>query len=236
MVAIALASLMSSIAGFAFSAVAGAMLFHLLDDPVRVVQLMITCSIANQAMMTWDVRREIDWRGLTVYITGGMLGLVPGVWVLLHADRTLYGHAFGAVLLVYGAYMLFRRPSVVRRQHAAFDLGAGFLGGLTGGAAGFPSAPVAIWCGMKGWHKARQRGVVQPFILATQVAALLAISVAARPAGAAGVGFDVGNLLFIPISLLGTSLGMALYRRLSDSQFARAVSILLLLSGLSFVM
>jgi len=89
MAAIALASLVSSIAGFAFSAIAGAMLFHLMKDPVQVVQLMMTCSIANQAAMTWNVRQEIDWRALAAYLVGGMPGLVVGIWVLLHADRTL---------------------------------------------------------------------------------------------------------------------------------------------------
>jgi len=131
--------------------------------------------------------------------------------------------------------MLVRKPMVIRWQRAAFDLGCGFLGGITGGAAGFPSASVSIWCSMKGWSKARQRGIVQPFILIMQIAALLAISLAKRP-DSSGIGFDLGNLLFVPASLLGTSIGLVLYKRLSDSQFARAVNILLLVSGLSFVM
>ncbi len=36
---------------------------------------------------------------------------------------------------------------------------------ITGGLAGFPGAFVTIWCGLKGWDKAHQRGVYQPFIL-----------------------------------------------------------------------
>jgi uncharacterized membrane protein len=41
MAAIFIAALTSSIAGFAFSAICGAMLFHLLDDPVHVVEIMM---------------------------------------------------------------------------------------------------------------------------------------------------------------------------------------------------
>ena len=51
----------------------------------------------------------------------------------------------------------------------------GFLGGLTGGLAGFPGASVTIWCALKGWDKAHQRGVYQPFILCMQPISLLAI-------------------------------------------------------------
>jgi hypothetical protein len=63
--AIGLASLLSSIGGFAFSAICSAMLFHLGDDPVQVVQIMMTCSIANQAKMTWELRRDVDWTSAT---------------------------------------------------------------------------------------------------------------------------------------------------------------------------
>ena len=235
MLAIAVASLVSSIAGFAFSAICGAMLFHLSGDPVQVVQIMMTCSIANQAAMTWSTRRDIDWPGLLVYLTGGAFGLMIGVWILLHADRAAYIPGLGVFLLVYGAYMLVRKPMIIRRQHAALDFAMGLLGGVTGGAAGFPGAAVTIWCGMKGWDKARQRAVFQPFILIMQVVALLAITLA-RHAGAAGVGIGIGNLLFIPPSLLGTALGLALYRRMSDNQFARVVNLLLVASGLSYVL
>ena len=234
MAAIALASLVSGIAGFAFSAICGAMLFHLSDDPVQVVQIMVTCSIANQAAMTWAGRQEIVWRQLGIYLAGGALGLLIGVWLLLNAARAHYAHGLGVFLLAYGIYMFVRRPVVVRRQHRMLDFASGFLGGVTGGAVGFPGAFVSIWCGMKGWDKARQRGVVQPFILIMQIATLLAISVL-RPSSPGGTGFDFGDMLFIPASLLGTSLGLAIYRQLSDLQFARAVSLLLIVSGVSYV-
>ena len=235
MLAIAVASLVSSIAGFAFSAICGAALFHLSRDPVQVVQILITCSIANQAAMTWAARRSIDWPGLSVYLAGGAVGLMIGVWILLHAKRAVYIPALGVFLLVYGTYMRFRRPMVIRRQHGSLDFAMGVLGGITGGAAGFPGAAVTIWCGMKGWDKARQRALFQPFILIMQVAALVVISLARRPA-VGGLGFDMNDLLFVPASLLGTALGLALYQRMSDNQFAVAVNVLLVVSGLSYVL
>jgi len=231
MAAIFIASLVSSIAGFAFSAICGAMLFRIPDDPIHIVQLMITCSIANQARMTWDVRRSIDWRGLSVYLVGGGIGLILGIWVLLHVERALYVHALGGFLLVYGGYMLLRKPMILRRQHAALDFGSGLLSGITGGAAGFPSAFVSVWCSLKGWDKTRQRGILQPYVLIMQILALLALDLTRG----AGAGFAVRDLIFIPASLLGTSLGLAVFRRLSDRQFGRVGNVLLIFSGVSFV-
>jgi uncharacterized membrane protein YfcA len=128
-----------------FGAICGAMLFHIGDDPVQVVQIVMTCSIANQAKMTWELRGDFDWRNLRWFLTGGIGGLPIGVWLLFHVETRLYIHALGLFLFLYGGYMLFRRP-IVLPQNAGRDIVAGFLGGVTGGATGFPSASVSIWC------------------------------------------------------------------------------------------
>jgi hypothetical protein len=54
-----------------------------------------------------------------------------------------------------------------------------------------------------------------------------------RPHAAIYSGLATETLLFMPASLLRTSFGLALYHRMSDIQFARAVNILLPVSGLS---
>jgi len=229
--AIGLASFLSSIGGFAFAAICGAMLFHMGDDPVEVVQIMMTCSIANQAKMTWELRPNFDWSSLRWFLTGGIFGLPIGVWLLLNVEKGLYIHALGVFLVIYGGYMLFRRPFVLR-QHIACDIAAGFLGGITGGVMGFPGASVTIWCASKGWDKNRQRAVFQPFILILQIAALVLIGMARS---GHGIAYDPFSFVYIPAGLIGTALGLAFYQKLSDKQFSRAVNMLLIVSGAGFL-
>ena len=50
MAAIFVSALTSSIAGFAFSAICGAMLFHLIDGQAQVVKVMLSCSIGIQRL------------------------------------------------------------------------------------------------------------------------------------------------------------------------------------------
>jgi uncharacterized protein len=233
MAAIFVAALTSSIAGFAFSAICGAMLFHLLDDPLRVVEIMMICSIGGQALMVWSLRQHIRWRDLLAFLAGAGAGLPLGVYILLHSRPTLYVHAIGVLLVLYAGFMIFRRPIVVQRQHVLWDGLAGFLGGVTGGAAAFPGAFVTIWCGFKGWSKERQRGVYQPFILIVQLAGL-ALLVAAS-LGAGGRRFDVSGIEYLPAMLIGASCGMACFKWLNDRQFALSVNLLLIASGLSFL-
>src|SRR5712692_5710836 len=84
LVAVFVASTVSSIAGFAFSALCGALLFHLMDSPVHAVHVMIVCSIAIQLLSVAALWRSIDWPSLPVFLIGGVLGVPAGVYLLLH--------------------------------------------------------------------------------------------------------------------------------------------------------
>jgi uncharacterized protein len=230
LIAILLASAASSIAGFAFSAICGALLFHLMDSPVYAVQVMIVCSIAMQMLSVAALWQSIEWRGLPVFLIGGVLGVPAGAWLLLHLSSGVYRDVIGGLLVAYGCYMLLQRPTRPLRAGPVADAGAGFLGGFTGGLAGFPGAFVTIWCGMKGWDKARQRGLYQPFILCMQPVGLIAIHLM-RPASSHAAQLGWNALAFIPAALLGTWFGLRIFRRLSDRQFQIAVNVLLVAAG-----
>ncbi len=140
----------------------------------------------------------------------------------------------GALLLTYGLYMLFRRPIILRQTSWAGDVVSGFVGGMAGGFAATPGAAVSIWCGMKGWDKARQRAVFQPFILVMQFVALGAIATMHEPA-AFDISIPPSAWACVPAGLVGTWWGMAVFRRMTDSQFAKAINLLLIASGIGLV-
>jgi uncharacterized protein len=235
LVAVFVASTVSSIAGFAFSALCGALLFHLMDSPVYAVNVMIVCSIAIQLLSVSAIWSSIDWRSLPIFLTGGVLGVPAGVYLLLHLQSGAYRNVIGVLLIAYGGYLLLRWPGRSLRMGPLSDACAGFLGGLTGGLAGFPGASVTIWCGLKGWDKARQRGVYQPFILGMQPITLIAIYLM-RPASSTATQLDWNTLAFVPAALLGAWFGLRIFKRLSDRQFELVVNALLILSGIGLIL
>lgn len=228
------AALVASVVGFAFSAICGAMLFHLVDDPVQVVQIMMICGVGGQVLMVWSLRRDIVWRDLAGFLAGGAAGLPLGLYVLLYTRPAVYVSAIGLFLVLYAVFMLFRRPMTIRRQHIAFDAVVGFLGGITGGAGAFPAMPVTIWCSFKGWSKDQQRALYQPFILIVQVAAIVAMVLLGPSAGRTS-SFDFLGVVYLPAMILGANLGMAFFRRLNDRQFSRLVNLMLIVSGLALL-
>jgi uncharacterized protein len=234
LVVVLLASTASSIAGFAFSALCGALLFHLMDSPVDAVQIMLICSITIQLFSVAALRRSVEWRSLSVFLIGGVLGVPAGVYLLLHLPIGAYRDAIGGLLIVYGGYLLLRRPIRSLRLGPLADACAGFLGGLTGGLAAFPGAFVTIWCGFKDWDKARQRGVYQPFILGMQPVTLVAIHLM-RPTSSTTAQLDWKTLTFAPAALLGAWFGLRIFRHLSDRQFETAVNVLLIVSGVALI-
>src|SRR5262245_42616626 len=82
MLAVLLASTVSSIAGFAFSALCGALLFHLMESPVYTVQVMIVCSIAIQSFSVAALSRPIDWIRLPVCWIGHVLGVADSAFIM----------------------------------------------------------------------------------------------------------------------------------------------------------
>ena len=75
----------SSLAGFAFSAVAGAILLRIFQ-PMEAVPLMMACSIGVQAANLWALRRNIQWEGSLLLIVGGALGIPVAIYLLQNAD------------------------------------------------------------------------------------------------------------------------------------------------------
>ncbi len=225
-------AVVSGLVGFAFSAVAGAVLLHILP-PTEAVPLMMACSIVTQAVSLVALRGTVEWRGSPVLIASGALGTMPALYLLHTIDAGTFRFGFGAFLTVYAAFMLLR-PTAGRAagtpgrlRHALVGFGGGLIGGLTA----MPGALPTIWCELRGMPKDRQRGLVQPYIMAMQLLAL-AIMLSHN---ALSKDILLHLALSLPALAIGAALGVMMFRRISDALFRRIVLTLLLVAGLTFV-
>jgi hypothetical protein len=232
------AGLVSGISGFAFSAVAACILWIL--PPLTAIPLLMMLSVSNQLLSLAALRRDIrllpssDAEGTLPYIFGGLVGVPIGIAVLRHLPSGGVAAVLGAFLVGYSAFMLWRSqtPSVLGvNWRAAVMIGA--LGGVVGGFSAFPGSMPVVWLSLRGRGKEEMRGVVQPYILTLQIFALALLTLRGT------LRIDESALLLfalaMPVVLMGTAAGVALYRRLSDLNFRRAVLLFLAVSGLALV-
>jgi uncharacterized protein len=141
-----------------------------------------------------------------------------------------WGHSF--LPMAFGCYRVPSRQS--GRRRVTLGALAGAMGGLTGGMAALPGPFVTIWCSLQGWDKTRQRGVTQAFILIMQIVALGTLY-AMGSGGRSYAAIHTSAWAYLPAALLGTVIGLSVFRRLSDRQFAVAVNVLMIASGLGFL-
>ncbi len=231
MLSIFFGSLAAGLAGFAFSAIAGAMLFHWLA-PVEAVPLLLACSITTQLFSISKLWRTMQWRQCLPYLIGGFAGIPFGAKLLEGFSPHLFAMGFGVFLVCYSSYMLLRPHVVYNGGGRLGEIAAGFAGGITGGATAFPGAIPTIWCNIRGMSKLEQRGIVQPFILLMQIATLVYFSKLGILASATWTTY----LWCVPFVTAGTWLGLHLFDRIDDSRFRQVILSFLLLSGATLML
>ena len=222
-------AVVSGMVGFAFSAVAGVALLHVLP-PIEAVPLMMACSLVTQFTSLVALRRSVSWKGCPLLIGGGVIGVVPALYLLRHVDCQTFRIGFGIFLACYAAIMLLRPTTAAflcksgGLRHAIIGFGGGIIGGLTA----MPGALPTMWCELCGMPKDQQRGLVQPYIVVLQIFALALMLVYNTVAQEALV-----HLTYIlPALAAGVAIGIAMFRRASNTVFRSAVLVVLLFAGL----
>ena len=110
-------SLVSGLAGFAFSAVAGAILLHWVA-PSTAVPLLLACSITTQLLTITTLWRSMRWRQCAPFLIGGVIGIPLGAKMLKSLDAQRLRELFSRIFLIaYSSYMLLRPKLVVVRRY-----------------------------------------------------------------------------------------------------------------------
>ena len=215
-------------AGFGTGLVASGLWFHALPAAM-VPPLVALASVAGQVVGFVTVRNAFDWKRLTPFLLGGVVGIPLGVVALADVSPFWLKTSAGAFLVLYSTYLLLVRR---RREIGAWGgkvadgvvgVGGGFLGGFAGLSAPLP----VLWLQLRGGPTDGQRAIYQPFNL---------IVLALASAGMAIDGQITADVMWIalfclPATLAAAWIGGRLYGAVSPRTFQRLVLVLLLASG-----
>ncbi|MGQ9862405.1 MAG: sulfite exporter TauE/SafE family protein [Thiobacillaceae bacterium] len=212
------------VAGFGSALVASPLLAQFFPLTL-VVPLVVVLDNSGSIAQAWRHRRQIAWRDLLPLLPFSFLGIV--VALQLHdmlASRALK-FVLGLFVIAFALYQLTPLPATTLSRRWAAP--AGFMGGLVGGLFGTGGPFYVIYY--------RLRQLPKTAFLAS-IAMLFVIDGALRIAGFALGGYYTAQhawllALMAPAAWLGLRLGHRLHLDLTQAQFTRVLSGLLIASG-----
>jgi uncharacterized membrane protein YfcA len=210
------AAVLSGATGLGFPLLA-APIFLLDYAPPQAILITSICSLIGQsfavAVLRQTVRYEVRWQ----LVVSGMLGVPIGTALLLLADINALRFGLAMLLILSSLWLLIGGCVHVRRAAGVSELLVGVSGGTCGGLFGVSSAV-----------SARQRAIIQPYIIAAQCISLTLLclhhTLTAAVTGAVAV-------YIVPL-IAGVAVGAAGFRIVSSGMYSRSVLAITLLSGL----
>jgi hypothetical protein len=225
-------SVVFGITGFGAALVTIPLATHLVPLPFALA-LYVLMDLANAFRIGFEnpahaVRRE--WTRLVPTI---LLGTVAGVTLLVNLPRAAATLALGVFVLLFSLYSLASRPDARRILPAGWAWVAGFAGGITSTVFGAGGPPYAMYLSHRGLTKEQYRATMG-------FATLTSISLRTVAFLAIGILLDLKVWLYaaavIPAGLAGLWAAGHLFRRISREALMRAVSLMLLASGVSLIL
>ena len=214
-------------AGFADALIASALWLHVLA-PAEAVPLIVGSGFVIHSLALGRLRASLDFSRVLPFVAGGALGVPLGAWALGYAEPGPFRLGVGVFLVLYGLYSLVQPfAGTLTRGGRVGDGAVGVIGGFLGGLAGMSGIVPAVWSGLRGWTRQRQRGIYQPYCVVMHAMAFAWLAWG----GLATARLWLALAWSVPAIVLGLCLGLALYDRLDERWFGRIVSMLLLGAG-----
>ncbi|WP_334146647.1 sulfite exporter TauE/SafE family protein [Hyphomicrobium sp.] len=220
----------NGLAGFGTALFALGIWLQIMPAP-QAVAIVVVMSVISGLQGLWIVRKEIEGNlpRLARFVVPALIGVPVGVTLLTVVSAAILKLTIAVFLILYGGFFTLRRslPQFERPTPIA-DTIVGFLGGILGGSVSLSGALPTMWCAMRPWPKAETRAVLQPYNVAVLGITMLCFAWQGL--------YSPETLLLIalalPGTLVGSQVGIFLFRCLDTNQFRRLLIVLMFASEL----
>lgn len=212
-----LAAFTQGFSGFGFALVSIPLL-SLFVDIKYAIPLGALSGFTVNAYLAFQLRRHIKYFELKYLLTGSIIGIPIGAYILSEFDPHLLKLILGIIVLVFVVLTLcnlIKTININRRWGYLF----GLLSGTFGGAFNTNGPPVLIYFYMQGWDKLKFKSMITGFFLIASI--LIVVSHAVTGLTTKIIFYDF--LFFLPVILLGIFLGTKLFNNVSSELFKKIV-------------
>jgi uncharacterized membrane protein YfcA len=230
--AILVGSFTNGLAGLAFAGVSGGIVFLVLPATSAVAVLAVG-GFLLQLCNNIHYFKNVDWRKIAIYAIPGFAGIPLGSYLLTFLPKVIVSLIFGLVLLAYVA-LTARKKRATENDFGGRpgEITLGFIGGVLSGMLALPGIPVIIWSNIRAYGKEKQRSLSVPF----NFLMLLATVAITGIKGNYGDSITQAQLLIaVPVALIGWSIGVRCFGRISETGFRRFVMLVLLFSSFTLI-
>ncbi|MDX1438202.1 MAG: sulfite exporter TauE/SafE family protein [Anaerolineales bacterium] len=218
-----------SLTGFGVALVSMPLLVSVLDLQTAA-PLVALIGLATEIILVLRYRLDVNRRRVIRLLLPSLIGVPIGVFALREVGEAVLIPLLGVLILVYALYALWN-PQLPSPSGKGWAYGAGFIGGLFGGAYNTSGPPVIVYADSQKWPRAEFKGNLQGYFLFTTLFIVGGHLLAQNYNQAILREF----LISLPGLLLGVAAGLWLDGRINAVVFRRLVLILLVILGVRFV-
>ena len=224
-----LSAFTQGLSGFGVALVSMALLPNLIGIQASIALVALVAFVVDLGVLLryW---RSLQFKTMLPLILASFVGVPLGIFLLRRLDEAITLPLLGIIIAGYALYALFglKLPDLESRGWA---YGAGFLGGLLGGAYNTPGPPIIVYASCKEWEPDIFKGNLQTFFIQNSVIVLLGHYLSGNLTPEIWLLFGRS----LPFLIVGILLGLSMDRWINPEVFRKIVLVLLVVTGLRLV-
>lgn len=229
-IAIICAFIVKGMSGFANTLVFSTIMSFTTNN-INITPVELLVGYPSNLFMTWKERKGISFKICAPLILFVIIGIIPGVLILMKGDTGIIKTLFGFVVVLFGIEMLLReRQKVKKRSSKPLLIGIGIISGMLCGLFGVGAFLVAYINRTTDNMTAFRSNICFVFLVENSFRIIL-YSI---------IGLINGSVLkqavlLLPFMVIGLTIGIVLSGKVSETLVKKAVVILLILTGISLI-
>lgn len=202
--------------------------------PWQAVAVVAAMSAASGVQSLWLIRRGLKpgVKRLPCFLIPALIGLPLGAYILTWVSAGELKVLLAVLRIFYSLYFTVKHSLTNNmKPHPVFDGLVGFAGGLLEGAASLSGVLSTMWCAMQPWTRMETSADLRPYDIVVLGIAVIVFAVS---------GYYTAEPLTIavcalPVTLIASRVGIAVFRRISDTAFRYLLIWMMLASGVLLI-
>ena len=198
------------------------------------VPIVAAMSVLSGVQSLWVTRRTLTGSSgrLLRFLLPALAGMPLGLVLLNWVEASVLKIPIAMLMLTYACFVLLRaKLPRFEKPHPVADGCVGLASGILGGAASLSGVICTMWCALQPWTKFETSAVLRPFNVTVLTIAMVSYAVQ----GMSTLEVLTATAVAVPATLVASQLGLAVFRRISDTAFRRTLVGIMLTGGILLI-